>query len=269
VIIGSVVLLTHVIGVLVVFIGMAVEWLSLESLRRATASEQTSPWVRLHWSAPRVDGAAFAVLLLSGIYLGEACRPGVTPWRGQVVVEISRWPRFARHRYDERRRRDVTGPKMSGPLPSETDEERFRRVAVIFETANFLRTLGVRLEAVGPDSCETSLLPTPALYQQHGFVHGGVITTLADHTAGGAARAAVPPGRDVLTLELKINFLRPGRGARLVARARTLRAGRSTVVSESEVFEITDGQERLVATLSSTLMIVDERPFAEAKEGAR
>jgi uncharacterized protein (TIGR00369 family) len=156
---------------------------------------------------------------------------------------------------------------MSEPLTSETDEERFRRVAMIFETASFLRKLGVRLEAVGPDSCETSLALTPALYQQHGFAHAGVITTLADHTAGGAARAAVPPGRDVLTLELKINFLRPGRGERLVARARTLRAGRSAVVSESEVFVITEGQELLIAKLSSTLMILDERPFARANEG--
>jgi uncharacterized protein (TIGR00369 family) len=147
-------------------------------------------------------------------------------------------------------------------VTDETDDERFRRVAAIFEPAAFLQTLGVRLDAVGPGWCETSLPLTPALRQQHGFAHAGVITTLADHTAGGAARAAVPPGRDVLTLELKINFLRPGRGERLVARGRTLRAGRNTVVSESEVFAIADGQELLIAKLSSTLTVLDERPFA-------
>ena len=144
----------------------------------------------------------------------------------------------------------------------ESDEERFRRVAAIFEPAGFLRTLGVRLEAVGPDWCETSLTLSPALHQQHGFAHAGVITTLADHTAGGAARASVPPGRDVLTLELKINFLRPGRGEQLVARGRTLRAGRHTVVSESEVFAVAEGEEVLIAKLSSTLTVLDERPFA-------
>ena len=84
-------------------------------------------------------------------------------------------------------------------------------MAAIFDAAGFLKTLGIRLDAVGPGWCETSLALTPALLQQHGFAHGGVITTLADHTAGGAARAAVPPGRDILTLELKINFLRPDR----------------------------------------------------------
>jgi len=144
----------------------------------------------------------------------------------------------------------------------ETDTERYRRVSAIFESAGFLHTLGVRLEAVGPGTCVTSLALTPALKQQHGFTHAGVVTTLADHTAGGAARAALPPGRDVLTLELKINFLRPGRGDRLVARGRTLRAGRTVVVSESEVFAVADGEEELIAKLLSTLTVLDERPFA-------
>jgi len=45
----------------------------------------------------------------------------------------------------------------------ETEDERFQRVAVIFDAAGFLRTLGVRLDAVGPGSCETSLALTPAL----------------------------------------------------------------------------------------------------------
>lgn len=145
----------------------------------------------------------------------------------------------------------------------ETDEERFTRVASIFDAAGFLHTLGIRLEGVGPDWCETSLMVTPAHQQQHGYVHAGVITTLADHTAGGAARAAVAPGSDVLTLELKINFLLPGRSQRLEARGRTLRAGRRIIVSESEVFEAEAGAERrLIAKCISTLTVLDERPFA-------
>jgi uncharacterized protein (TIGR00369 family) len=141
----------------------------------------------------------------------------------------------------------------------ETDDERFRRVATIFDAAGFLKTLGIRLERVGPDSCDTSLVVTPAHHQQHGYVHAGVVTTLADHTAGGAARAAVPPGSDVLTLELKINFLLPGRGDRLEAHGRTLRAGRRIVVSESEVFEVSGGERRLVAKCLSTLTVLPER----------
>ena len=151
---------------------------------------------------------------------------------------------------------------MNEPGRPETEDERFLRVAAIFDAAGFLHTLGVRLDAVGPGSCQTSLALTPALLQQHGFAHAGVVTTLADHTAGGAAKAAVPSGRDVLTLELKINFLRPGRGDRLIGRGRVLRAGRGIVVSEAEVFATIDGREELVAKLLSTLTVLDERPLA-------
>jgi uncharacterized protein (TIGR00369 family) len=144
----------------------------------------------------------------------------------------------------------------------ETDEARFKRVASIFDAAGFLQTLGIRLDRVGPDWCQTSLTVTDAHRQQHGYVHAGVVTTLADHTAGGAARAAIPPGKDVLTLELKINFLLPGRGGRLEALGRTLRAGRRIVVSEVEVFEVAAGTRELIAKLVSTLTVLDERPFA-------
>jgi uncharacterized membrane protein len=70
-IIRSLVLFIHVVGVLVLFIGIAFEWLSLESLRRSTTSEHASSWVRLYGVVPRMYGFAFALLLLSGIYLAR------------------------------------------------------------------------------------------------------------------------------------------------------------------------------------------------------
>jgi hypothetical protein len=69
--IRSVVLFTHVIGMLVLFVGFALEWLSLESLQRATTSGQASSWVRLQRVLPRVYGIAFATLLASGILLAR------------------------------------------------------------------------------------------------------------------------------------------------------------------------------------------------------
>jgi acyl-coenzyme A thioesterase PaaI-like protein len=60
-------------------------------------------------------------------------------------------------------------------------------VRAIFASAPFIRDLGIELVDLGPGSCETALTIAPRLLQQHGFVHAGVTTTLADHTAGGAA----------------------------------------------------------------------------------
>ena len=69
--IRSVVLFTHVVGVLVLFIGIAIEWLSLESLRGSTTTEHASSWAKLYGVLHRVYGVAFALLLLSGIYLAR------------------------------------------------------------------------------------------------------------------------------------------------------------------------------------------------------
>ncbi|MGH9557345.1 MAG: PaaI family thioesterase [Terriglobales bacterium] len=125
----------------------------------------------------------------------------------------------------------------------------------IFEKADFLRYLGVELTSVGEDWCESQLAVRDHHRQQHGFIHAGVLATLADHTAGGAARA-VSGDRDVITIEFKINFLRPAVGERLRCRARVLRAGKSIVVSEAEVFALKDGEEKLVAKATETLSVI-------------
>jgi uncharacterized protein (TIGR00369 family) len=132
-------------------------------------------------------------------------------------------------------------------------------VLPIFEDAAFVRDLGITLVDAGPGWCETALHARDTHLQQHGFLHAGVVTTLADHTAGGAARAAVPPGSDVLTIEFKMNFLRPARTRHLACVGRTLRAGKSVVVAESEVFSV-DGSERtLVAKCISSLSVIPQR----------
>ncbi len=95
-------------------------------------------------------------------------------------------------------------------------------VQEIFYRANFIRDLDIRLEKVSEGICETSLAVQERLLQQHGFIHGGVIATMADHTAGGAARS-VSGDKDVLTVEFKINYLRPAIGDRLRCTASVLR----------------------------------------------
>lgn len=74
----------------------------------------------------------------------------------------------------------------------------------IFYRADFVRDLGMKITGLGPGWCETTLAVQKRFHQQHGFVHGGVIASMADHTAGGAAYTAAAGG-DVLTLEFKIN----------------------------------------------------------------
>jgi uncharacterized protein (TIGR00369 family) len=135
-------------------------------------------------------------------------------------------------------------------------------VESIFYHANFIRDLDIRLDKFAEGICETSLVVQERLLQQHGFIHGGVIATMADHTAGGAARS-VSGDKDVLTVEFKINYLRPAIGDRLRCTASVLRAGKTVIVAESLVYAGDAAKETLVAKLIETLFLADD-PKARA-----
>ena len=71
--------------------------------------------------------------------------------------------------------------------------------------------------------------------QIHNVMHGGVIAALADTAAAISAYTVVPRGTEVVTIELKINYLLPVSGGKLTAEGRVLRAGRNFVVVECDV----------------------------------
>lgn len=71
--------------------------------------------------------------------------------------------------------------------------------------------------------------------QIHDVVHGGVLAALADTAAAIAAYTAVPEGTEIVTIELKINYLVPVPRGRIRAEATVLRAGRNFVVTECEI----------------------------------
>jgi uncharacterized protein (TIGR00369 family) len=133
------------------------------------------------------------------------------------------------------------------------------RVAAIFDVAPFMRHLGVKLVSCAPGACDTEMRVEPWQLQQDGFVHAGVQATLADHTAGAAAGTLMAAEDIVLTVEFKINLLRPARGEALVCRARVLRPGNQIAVVESEVFARADDGEKLTAKAMVTLTYVVPR----------
>jgi uncharacterized protein (TIGR00369 family) len=92
--------------------------------------------------------------------------------------------------------------------------------------------------------------------QQDGFIHAGVMATMADHTGGYAAFTTVPEEFQILTIEFKINFLRPAHGDSLICRSRVIRGGSRIIISESEVFDQRREEEVLAAKALITLMAV-------------
>jgi hypothetical protein len=64
------VLFVHVVGVLTLFAGLGLEWLSLDAVRRSATRAEAVRWVRASMAVPRISGIALAVIVTSGFYLG-------------------------------------------------------------------------------------------------------------------------------------------------------------------------------------------------------
>ena len=140
-------------------------------------------------------------------------------------------------------------------LPDEQQE----RVRSSFAKQALMTTLGATLNTVSPGMVEIALSPHAAISQQHGFVHAGAVSAIADTAAGYAALTLMPADTGVLTTEFKINLLAPAAGERVIARGRVVKAGRTLTLAQAEVFANTGGQEKLIALLTGTLMAVKGR----------
>lgn len=139
----------------------------------------------------------------------------------------------------------------------DTDSEK--RIRASFAKQGLMTTLGACLGSVAPGRVEIILTPGPAISQQHGFVHAGAVSAIADSAAGYAGLSLMPPGRGVLTTEFKINLVAPAKGDRLIARGEIVKSGRTLTLAQAKVFAEAGGQEKLVALLTATLMAIEGR----------
>ena len=114
--------------------------------------------------------------------------------------------------------------------------------------------IGGELTLIEPGVVEITLPYRIDLTQQHGYVHAGVVTTIADSACGYAAYSLMPPESDVLAVEFKVNLLRPAKGDKFVARAEVIKPGRTLTVVRADVFALTDEQSALIATMLGTMM---------------
>jgi uncharacterized protein (TIGR00369 family) len=143
-------------------------------------------------------------------------------------------------------------PATTAFAPVDPDFER--RVRDSFGRQPFMEHLGARLTTLAPGFCEITVDYQKALTQQHGFVHGGVLASIADSAAGYAAFSLMPAEASILTVEYKLNILRPGQGEAMIARGRVLKPGRTLTIVQSDVFARRNGSEEQVVASLQTLM---------------
>jgi uncharacterized protein (TIGR00369 family) len=126
----------------------------------------------------------------------------------------------------------------------------------------FPANCGFEVERVAYGIFESRLKICSVHQQQDGFVHAGVIATMADHTAGYAAFTTVSDKYRILTIEFKINYFKPAVGELMICRSKVINNGKKIKVSESEVFSVSQGQEKLISKAMVTLIAVPAENLA-------
>jgi uncharacterized protein (TIGR00369 family) len=133
------------------------------------------------------------------------------------------------------------------------------RVRASYARQRVMATIGAALTRVAPGVAEIEMPFRQDLTQQHGYVHAGVVTTLADSACGYAAFSLMPAGAAVLTVEYKVNLLAPAAGERFIARGRVLRPGKTLTACAADVFAVRGGDETPVATMLATMIAIHGR----------
>lgn len=148
---------------------------------------------------------------------------------------------------------------MTGFDPRNPDWEA--RIRDSFSRQPAMALIGARLGRLAPGDVEVELPIRHDVTQQHGFVHGGVVAMVADSAAGYAAFSLMPADCTLLSVEFKLNFLAPGRGATMVARGQVIKPGRSLSIVEVDVACIDgSGVRTACARMLQTLMALPGRP---------
>lgn len=131
-------------------------------------------------------------------------------------------------------------------------------VEMVTSRPGYTSAVGTKVLHAEAGCVHLAISKRPDLLQFSGFFHGGVISGLADHAAGGAVTTALPPGRIGVTIDLHVNFLSPADGESIVAKAKAIQIGSTVCVANVEVVTVNGGgEERLCALAIAAMRVVD------------
>jgi uncharacterized protein (TIGR00369 family) len=134
------------------------------------------------------------------------------------------------------------------------------RVRDSFARQALMRTIGAELARIEPGRVEIALPFRADLTQQHGYLHAGITSTIADSAGGYAGFSLFPAESSVLTVEFKINLLAPAAGERFVAIGEVVRPGRTLTICRLEVTALKGEQRTLIAIGQQTLICLEGQP---------
>ena len=123
-----------------------------------------------------------------------------------------------------------------------------------------MRTIGAELARIEPGRIEVALPYRADLTQQHGYLHAGITSAIADSAGGYAGYSLFPTGSSVLTVEFKINLLAPAAGERFVALGEVVKPGRTLTICRLEVSAIKGELRTVIAIGQQTLICLEGQP---------
>ena len=128
-------------------------------------------------------------------------------------------------------------------------------IAQSFAKQTVMSLIGAELTRMEPGFIEITLPYREDLTQQHSYLHAGIVTTIADSACGYAAYSLMPANSEVLSVEFKVNLLRPAKGETFSAIAEVIKTGKTLTVVRGDVFGIDhEGERVLVATMLATMI---------------
>ncbi|RYC09846.1 PaaI family thioesterase [Ciceribacter ferrooxidans] len=138
-------------------------------------------------------------------------------------------------------------------------EDVHERIRQSFARQGAMETLGAELTRISQGVVEIELPFDVKLTQQHGILHAGVISAALDSACSYAAYTVVAADASLLTIEFKVNLLSPGRGDRFLFRGEITKPGSTIIVADGRGYAVGDGPAKLIASMTSTLMVVRGR----------
>lgn len=145
---------------------------------------------------------------------------------------------------------------LSSQPESAQQQALAERIAASFARQRAMELIRAELASVSEGSVDIRLPHWRGVEQQHGFVHGGIVSMIADSAAGYAAMTVTPDDASVLSVEFKLNLMAPAQGDALIARGKVVRPGRTLIITQAEVYALVGERETLCALMQQTIMVM-------------
>jgi len=131
----------------------------------------------------------------------------------------------------------------------------FRTIADKVNASPYYLLTSMSITDIGPGRCVMEAPVQTKHFQPYGMVHGGMYASLVDAAAYWAVFTEIDEGLKMISIDLKLNYLGSASEGMLVAKGKSVKAGKTLCVGEAA---IANANGRLLAHGTSTMMVLKE-----------